>query len=416
MYFYGIVPRLLPLFLAAAAVAAPAPGRFERPRAAIIINQASFQRDWQATHMSGHGWTGIANLADIPYDTLFLRDVVQPQVSGRYAVLVFAQCFAVEDALARRLEDSLAVYLKRGGGVIIDGRLAAEDETGKPRDHAALNSLLGVDCGGVHGDPECRIVAQNNRHFISRGFEASQYLSQPMADGLNILQFPQGAGALLITTKGRRSWPFLSTRSRAGSRLVLFSDLTTSAGAKSIFRNEPPRGFYANRVLDAAIRSLQWAAYGDPGGPIPAPQISNANMTAIVRLDLDLSPNADYQKQTLQFLIDTAEQTGVVPIYVWVSAGTTKAGWDKFAMLDQRIVELGGRIRTHSKNHRVRNGLTDAQWKVELDDSVQEIAENMARVGAKGGKVEWFSNPSDTIRNDYYERIAPVPPVHDPRL
>jgi hypothetical protein len=67
MNFYGIVPRLLPLFLAAAAVAAPAPGSFERPRAAIIISQASFQRDWQTTQMSGHGWTGIANLAGIPY-------------------------------------------------------------------------------------------------------------------------------------------------------------------------------------------------------------------------------------------------------------------------------------------------------------------------------------------------------------
>jgi hypothetical protein len=83
-------------------MAAPAPGGFEKPRAAIIISQASFGRDWLATQMSGHGWTGIANLAGIPYDTLFPSDIVQPQVASRYRVLVFAHCFAVEDASARR--------------------------------------------------------------------------------------------------------------------------------------------------------------------------------------------------------------------------------------------------------------------------------------------------------------------------
>jgi len=76
MNFYGIVPRLYPLLLAGVATAAPSLGHFEKPLAAIVISQASFQRDWQTTQMSGHGWTGIANLAGTPYDTLFLIDVV----------------------------------------------------------------------------------------------------------------------------------------------------------------------------------------------------------------------------------------------------------------------------------------------------------------------------------------------------
>jgi hypothetical protein len=125
---------------------------------------------------------------------------------------VFAHCFAVEDASARRLEDALAAYLKQGGAVIIDGQLAVEDENSKPRDHAALDALLEIEYGGAQGDMEYRVVARDNRHFVSRGFEPGQYLSQPMATGLQIVQFPGGGGTLLITTNGKRP--------RRGWRLV----------------------------------------------------------------------------------------------------------------------------------------------------------------------------------------------------
>ncbi len=307
MKLYPLVASLA----AVAAVAAPLPSRFEKPRVAIIISHDSFKQDWNTTQMSGHAWAGNANLAGLPYDTVFVSDVADATALQRYRALVFAQCFAVEDAPARQLETALGAYLQAGGGVIVDGRLAVVDENGKPRDHAALDALLGIEYPGLQGDTGFRVTVKDNRHFIVRQFDPGQYLNQFMAGGLNILQFAGQTGTLLVSTDGRQSWPFLSAASRGPGRVVLFSDLTTLAGATSIFRNEPPQGFYANKLIDTAIRGLQWATYGSVRGPIPAPQLVNANMAAIVRLDADLSPKLEYQQQTFRFLTETAEQTGV---------------------------------------------------------------------------------------------------------
>ncbi len=387
-------------------MAAPLPTRFDKPRVAVIISHDSFTQDWQTTQMSGHAWVGNANLAGLPYDTVFISDVADPAALQRYRVLVFAQCFAVQEGVARRLETALGAYLKSGGGVIVDGRLAVADENGKPRDHAALDALLGVEYPGLQGDTGFRVTVRDSRHFIVRRFDTGQYLNQFMARGLNIVQFAGQTGTLLVSTDGKQSWPFLSAADRGPSRIVLFSDLTTLAGATSIFRNAEPQGFYANRLIDTAIRGLQWAAYGNLRGPIPAPQLVNANMTAIVRLDADLSPNLDYQEQTFRFLIETARQTGVETVYAWVSSGAAKAGWEALAPLAKRLEELGGQVGTHSKKHRIRNGMPDEQWKAELEDSVAEIESNMARAGAPVGKVEWFINPGDTISNLHYDKLA----------
>ncbi len=393
---------------AVAAMAAPMPTRFERPRVAVIISHDSFKQDWSTTQMSGHAWAGNTNLAGFPYDTVFVSDVADARALQRYRVLVFAQCFAVEEGVARRLETALAAYLKSGGGVIVDGRLAVLDENGRPRNHAALDALLGVEYPGPQGDTGFRVTVTDNRHFIVRQFAPGQYLNQFMARELNIIQFAGQIGTLLVTTDDKRSWPFLSAAERGPSREVLFSDLTTLAGATSIFRNEAPQGFYANKLIDVAVRGLQWAAYGSLRGPIPAPQLVNANMAAIVRLDADLSPNLDYQQQTFRFLTETAEQTGVETVYAWVSSGATKAGWEALAPLGKRLEEVGGQIGTHSKNHRIRNGMPEDRWKVELEDSVAEIESNLARVGTPLGRVEWFINPGDTISNLHYGQLAPL--------
>ena len=402
MKFYPLVASLA----AVATVAAPLPSRFEKPRVAVIISHDSFKQDWGTTQMSGHAWAGNTSLAGLPYDTVFVSDVADAKALRRYRALVFAQCFAVEDAMARRLEAALGAYLQAGGGVIVDGRLAVVDENGKPRDHAALDALLGVEYPGLQGDTGFRVTVKDNRHFIVRQFDPGQYMNQFMAAGLNIIQFAGQTGTLLVSTDGKQSWPFLSAANRGPSRVVLFSDLTTLAGATSIFRNEAPQGFYANKLIDTAIRGLQWATYGSLRGPIPAPQLVNANMAAIVRLDADLSAKLDYQQQTFRFLTETAEQTGVQTVYAWVSSGATKAGWEALAPLGKRLEEVGGQIGTHSKNHRIRNGMPEEQWKVELEDSVAEIESNLARVGTPLGKVEWFINPGDTISNLYYDKLA----------
>ena len=378
----------------------------ENPRVAVIMSRASFERQWDVTQMSGHGWVGIVNLAGIPYDTLFLEDLVSGQSLSSYKVLVFAECTTMEPEIAQQLAGVLAGYLTQHGNILVDGALGAYTKDGKPQVPAALWSLLGISHQGVHGDASFRIQVYDNHHFITRSFEASQYLSQMLARGLEIEQFSSGGNVLATSTDGRSSFPFLSYRQTGSNRLVLLSDATTFAGATSIFRNESPQGFFANQVVNILIRALQWAAYGDLSGAFPAPQFSNADLAVLVRLDADNTQNLDFQKQTFQFLFDTARQTGVVPLYCFVSSAGAQAGWKDLAELGQRLEDLGGEIGSHSKYHRIESRMGPEKYKEELDGSIEEIESNMSSNGAHIGEVNLFINPGDTIVNSDYEEIA----------
>jgi len=140
--------------------------------------------------------------------------------------------------------------------------------------------------------------------------------------------------------------------------------------------------------------------------PFPVPQISNANLTAIIRLDADGSSNLEAQIKTLNYLIDLAKETGVVPVYAWVSSGATKAGWQDLAPLGKKIEDLGGEIGTHSKYHRIDKNMNLERWEEELSGSIKEIEFNMSDYDYPIGKVEWFINPGNTIQMKDYEEIA----------
>jgi hypothetical protein len=378
----------------------------EKPRMAVVMSKTSFEKSWEVTQMSGHGWVGVANLAGIPYDTLFLEDVAAGQTLVPYFLMVLAQCTAVEPDTVERLTPILRKYLARGGNLIIDGRLAAFTKDGRTQSPESLRALLGVSASGLKGDSTFRIQVASCDHPITQPFEKSQYLSQPMARGLEIQQFSTGGNVLLVSTNTRETFPFLSCRDSGKNRLVLLSDATTLAGATSIFRNEAPNGFFANQVVNALVRSVQWALYGDLRGPFPAPQFSNANLAAIIRLDADLTKNLDYQKQAFSFLFNTARDSGVVSLYCWVSDEGKKAGWKELAVLGQQLEDLGGQIGTHSKFHRIRSSMGAEKYKEELDGSIGEIETNMASNGARIGNVDLFINPGDTIINSDYEELA----------
>lgn len=379
--------------------------RVENPRIAVIMSRASFERAWDSTQMSAHAWVGVANLAGIPYDTLFLEDLAQERLS-RYRVLVFAECTTIEAEALRVLQPALANYLKHGGNVLIDGPLGAYGKDGKGQVPAALWSMLGISNSGIRGDSSFRVQVSDNRHFITRPYGVSHYLSQLLAKGLAVQQFSSGGHVLVTSTNGRESFPFVSYRDTQANRVVLISDATTFAGATSIFRNEAPQGFFANEVVNVLIRALQWAAYGDLQGAFPAPQFSNANLSVVVRLDADNTQNLDYQQQTFKFLYDTARDTGVVPLYCFVSSAGAKAGWEKLAELSQRLEDLGGQIGSHSKYHRIESRMGAEKYREELDGSIAEIESNMSANGAHVGKVELFINPGDTIVNSDYHEVA----------
>jgi hypothetical protein len=379
---------------------------FTNPRVALVISKTSYRLDWETIQTSSHGWAGVSNLAGLPYDSLFLEDLASTGALEKFTVLIFAQCTSADEATYNQLIPLLTNYLARGGAVVLDGPLAIFDEHGKERNHKALDDVLGLQYAGFQGDTSFRIQVLSNRHYVTRPFEATQYLTPVLGDGLHILKFRDGGDLLLVSTDGTKTYPYLSCRSEQNKRVVLISDMGTKAGPATFFRNDKPQSFYANQLWTALIRAMHWAAYGDLSVPFPTPQVSNANLTAVVRLDGDNSGDLQFQLNTMRFLIGVAQDTGVVPLYTWVSSFATKAGWDKLAPLGHQLEDLGAELATHSKFHEIDRKMTESRWHEELDGSVQEIEENMKAQGYPIHKIHSMINPGDTIPMEDYDQVA----------
>ncbi len=379
---------------------------FTQPRLAIFLSKTSYHHAWETSQLAGHGWVGIATLAGIPYDTLFVEEMPGDQELSKYSTLVFAQTTLVDDATYSQIVLRLRANLARNAGVILDGPLATKDENEKERDHHALDDLLGLEYKGLLGGTEYRIRVTSNDHYVTRGLEVSQFVTPVLASATNILQPRSRGTVLLVSTDGEHSFPYLSCATLGSSRVVLVSDFGTSAGAGTFFRNDPPQVTYANELWNALIRAVQWATYGDVDVPFPAPQLSNANLTAVVRFDGDNSGDLNYQLKTLNFLTGVAQDTGVVPLYTWVSSFVKKAGWDKVAPLGKGLENLGGEIGTHSKFHEIDRKMTPDRWREELDGSIAEIEENMRAQGVPIRKIQSMINPGDTIPMEDYGEVA----------
>ena len=379
---------------------------FTQPRLAIFLSKTSYHHAWETSQLAGHGWVGIATLAGIPYDTLFVEEMPGDQELSKYSTLVFAQTTLVDDATYSQIVLRLRAYLARNHSVMLDGPLATKDENEKERDHHALDDLLGLEYKGLLGGTEYRIRVTSNDHYVTRELEVSQFVTPVLASATNVLQPRSGGSVLLVSTDGEHSFPYLSCATLGSSRVVLVSDFGTSAGAGTFFRNDPPQVAYANELWNALIRAVQWATYGDVDVPFPAPQLSNANLTAVVRFDGDNSGDLNYQLKTLNFLTGVAQDTGVVPLYTWVSSFVKKAGWDKLAPLGKGLENLGGEIGTHSKFHEIDRKMTPDRWREELDGSIAEIEENMRAQGVPIRKIQSMINPGDTIPMEDYGEVA----------
>lgn len=166
--------------------------KYDSPRIGIVIDETSYKQRWGITQMTAHGWAGIANLAGIPYDCLFLNDLPKNQQLSRYTALVLAQCSYVEEKLYPQMVSSLKKYLSTGGHLIIDGPLAIYDESAQSRKHDDLDSLLGIEYTGFKGDSTYRIKINSIDHYITRCYEPNQFITQHLVNGLNIFSFKTG--------------------------------------------------------------------------------------------------------------------------------------------------------------------------------------------------------------------------------
>src|SRR3954462_8329201 len=146
-------------------------GSFTQPRLAIFLSKTSYHHAWETSQLAGHGWVGIATLAGIPYDTLFVEEMPGDGELAKYSTLVFAQATLVDDATYSQMVLRLRTYLAGTHSVIIDGPLATKDGNEKERDHHALDDLLGLEYKGLLGGTEYRIRVDSDDHYVTRGFE-----------------------------------------------------------------------------------------------------------------------------------------------------------------------------------------------------------------------------------------------------
>ena len=376
------------------------------PRVAVLISKTSYDQHWGVTQMAAHGWGGVVNLAGIPYECLFVEDLASVKSTDQYDLMIFGQCGYLTEKSYNGLLKTLKSYFKQGGNVIIDGPLGLYDEKTRERDHSELDELLGMAFEGFKGNDNYRIRVIDTDHFITRKYEPLQYVTQHLVNGLNVQGFKSGGRTLLELTDENRSYPFLITRTSDKNRMVLVNDFSTWSGIPSFFRNIHPQVFFKNEIFNLLIQTVYWTLYGDLDTPIPSLQVSNAEMSAIIRLDGDASGNLDAQIRTINYLIDIARETGVVPLYTWVSSNATKAGWQDLAPLGKKLEDAGGVIGTHSKFHHIDQEMTPKRWQEELDDAIKEIEFNMSDYGYDIGKVDCFINPGNTIRMQDYGEVA----------
>ena len=124
-----------------------------------------------------------------------------------------------------------------------------------------------------------------------------------------------------------------------------------------------------------------------------------------MRFDGDNSGDLNYQLKTLNFLTSVAQDTGVVPLYTWVSSFVKEGGLGQTGAARQGLEDLGGEIGTHSKFHEIdRKHVLIARE--ELDGSVEEIEQNMRAQGFPIRKIQSMINPGDTIPMEDYGEVA----------
>jgi hypothetical protein len=385
------------------------------PSVAVVLCRQSYDASPRESHMSSQALVGLAGLVGTPYDTVTLDQLLALPV-GSHASLWFGQCRVLSDSKLEALADRLSDHIEQGGTVLLDGPLGAYrpgSGGGSPtfRGSDETEDILQVDARGFADVEGFTVRTASGNHPLSSlpGWSAGTTLTQGLSEGTQVVGIAggsrPGAHTLLQLGQGSTRHPYAVITQPGSGRVLAISGFGNDAGATTPFRNSSPSGFFDNlllpRLIDATTRLL------GGGQPTVGLQLSHAPLTAIVRLDGDVSDSPSATEKTLSYLLDLGRRTGVTTAYAIVSGLAQDVDWDGFETPQMKELErLGGSIGSHSHTHKndMSNDLGASGWDVEVRQSMKIIRDHFTS-GSFRPAVDVFINPGDTIAWADYRRF-----------
>ena len=374
-------------------------------KVAVVMSRTSYRIAEDETGSAGKAWTAVANLAGLPYETLFVEDL-RAEALDAYSLLVLSQCLYLTDEEYALVDQAVHHFVEAGKGVVVDGPLGLYDQDEEFRRNRTMDKYLGMAYQFDTPVEGFRLRVADNDHFITGPYHADQALSNLMTSSLPVLSVSAPARTLVNVTDDIHTYPYASVLKKGEGKVAILDGLSAKTCIGTSFKNYDPKGFFPSEVYPVLTRTLQWCQWGDVTTPFPSLLISDGGMTAIIRLDGDGSISAPSMMQCMDYLIDLANETGVQAVFTFVSAWADRAGWHFFVDRSRQMQEQGSVIGTHTKNHRLDGLRTDEQFAEALDGSVKQIRENHVSRGYDTGEIRFLINPGNTLAMHYYNQVA----------
>ena len=374
-------------------------------KVAVVISKTSYGIAESETGSAGKAWTAVANLAGLPYETLFVEDLKDASLDA-YSLLVLSQCLYLTDAEYALVDGAVRHFVEAGKGVVVDGPTGLYDQEEEFRKNRSIDQYLGMKYLYDVPVEGFRLRVDDSDHFITSLYHADQALSNLLTASLPVISVSAPARTLVSVTDDIHTYPFASVLKKGEGKVAILDGLSAKTCMGTSFKNYDPKGFFPSVVYPLLMRALQWCQWGDVTTPFPSLLLSDGDMTAIIRLDGDGSISAPSMTLCMDYLIDLAKETGVQAVFSFVSSWATRAGWHFYVNRARQMKELGSVIATHTMNHRLEGLRTEEQFKTELDDSRQEIRENLAARGFDPGEIRYLINPGNTLAMNQYHQVA----------
>ena len=374
-------------------------------KVAVVMSKTSYNVNMSETGGAGKAWTAVANLAGLPYETLFVEDLQADKLDD-YSLLILSQCLYLTDAEYALVDRAVRHFVDAGKGLVVDGPVGLYDQEEEFRANRPADKYLGMEYRYDVPVEGYRLRVADNDHFITGPYHVDQALSNLMAESLPVLSVPAQARTLVNVTNDIHTYPYISVLKKGDGKVAFLDGLSPKTCVGTSFKNYAPKGFFPSEVYPVLTRMLQWCQWGDVTTPFPSLLVSDGNMTVIIRLDGDGSISAPSMTQCMDYLIDLADETGVQSVFSYVSAWAERSGWHFYVDRARQMKEQGSVIGTHTKDHRLDGLRTDEQFSDQLDGTKKQIRESHIARGFDPGEVRFLINPGNTLRMHDYHQVA----------